>query len=134
VLSVLSGNNQTVHVKDASDFVAYPDPLIVQVRYPSLIPVGAGVQVTFAQWESTLGEIQVYLVPGNSWDNQYNQSITVATEQDGTAFVYMWGESVMGGSDQPGQAGIQVTVAGTGGYPGTSDNSTCYENVWMDGQ
>ena len=99
--------------------VQYQDPLIVKVTYPTLVPV-AGVPVQFGQWSSTLGEVWVYYAPGNSLENC---NITVTTDNTGTAGVRMWGQSIVGGPDQPGSVTLTINVAAFGGFPGAGNGA-----------
>jgi len=48
----------------------------------------------------------------------------------GYASARMWGQSILGGPDQPGSVEMSINVAGFGGYPGAG-NGSVQQYVWL---
>jgi hypothetical protein len=128
-IQIRDGAGQTVHVSGPYDVVQFQQPMTVRIVYPSLIPV-AGASVTFGQGASTMGEVNLYFAPGAMLENCHT---TITTDSNGFASTPMWGQSVLGGPNQPGSVGLSITVAGFGGYPGDG-NGSVNQYVFRDGQ
>jgi hypothetical protein len=126
IIEIASGAGQTVTVNGGYEVVPYPLPMTVRVTYPSLVPV-IGASVTLGQYASTEGMVTIYFAPDADLDYI---STTVTTDNNGYASARMWGQSILGGPDQPGSVEMSINVAGFGGYPGAG-NGSVQQYVWL---
>jgi hypothetical protein len=129
-INVVYGNSQTVTVHGGYDVIPYPDPMTVRVTTPAGVPAG-GASVTFVNYASTEGLVTVYFAAEPMEENTYT---TVATDSNGYATVRMWGQSGLGGPDQPGSVMLEMDAAAAGGYPGITDRNQAIQYVSMAGQ